>query len=337
MRATLAQPASEARAWIEVLNRYRAPHTARSVIELAVSAVPYALLWALMWVSLSVGYWLCLVLAIPAAALLMRLFMIQHDCGHGAFFRQRVANDWIGRVLGVVTLTPYAFWARTHAIHHASVGNLQQRGVGDIITLTVAEYLAMAPYRRAGYRLYRHPLIMFGVMPAYLFLFHYRLPFGLMGAGLRPWLSTMGTNAMIVALSACLIALVGLAPFLMVQLPITLIAGSIAVWFFYVQHQFEDTQWAREADWRILDVALHGSSHYELPRALAWFTGNIGVHHVHHLCSRIPSYRLGQVIADYPELASTGRVRFWESFRCSTLALWDEEQARLISFRQLRI
>lgn len=336
MRDKPAQPASKARAWIEVLNRYREPNTARSVVELTVTAIPYALLWTLMWAALSVGYWLCLILAVPAAAFLMRLFMIQHDCGHGSFFSRRAVNDWVGRVLGVVTLTPYAFWARTHAIHHASVGNLDQRGVGDVITLTVAEYRALQPIRQVGYQLYRHPLVMFGLVPAYLFLLHYRLPFGLMGAGMKPWLSTMGTNAMIAMLCTFLIALVGVGPFLMIQLPITLCAASIAVWFFYVQHQFEDTQWAHAANWSLLDVALHGSSHYELPRALAWFTGNIGVHHVHHLCSRIPSYRLGQVITDYPELASTGRVRFWESLRCSTLALWDEEQAQLISFQQLR-
>ncbi|SHF48832.1 omega-6 fatty acid desaturase (delta-12 desaturase) [Kaistia soli DSM 19436] len=315
------------------LARYRAPSLRRSLFELSITAVPLVLLWALMWSLLSVSYWLSLLLAVPAAAFLMRLFMLQHDCGHGALFANRAANDWVGRSIGVVTLTPYGFWRRTHAVHHAAVGNLDKRGIGDIETLTVAEYAALTPGARRRYRIYRHPLVIFGLVPAYLFLLHYRLPVGLMRAGKAPWISTMGTNAAIAALVLGLIWLVGLGPFVLIQGPVILIAASIAMWFFYVQHQFEDTRWVHATGWDFQEAALQGSSHYELPSALAWFTGNIGVHHVHHLSSRIPFYRLSEVMADHPELAGIGRLTFRESFRCANLALWDEEEQKLISFK----
>jgi acyl-lipid omega-6 desaturase (Delta-12 desaturase) len=323
-------------AWGRILGPYRAPELSRSVFELLVTALPFAILWALMWASLSVGYWLSLALALPTACFLLRLFMIQHDCGHGACFERRATNDWIGRIIGVFTLTPYSFWLRAHAQHHASVGNLDHRGSGDIITLTSGEYAALSPLRRLVYRLYRSPLVMFGLIPTYLFVLHQRLPVGQMRAGREPWLSTMGTNAAIAGVVAVMILLIGLRPFLLVQGPLVVVCSSLAVWFFYVQHQFEDTLWAHDGDWRFHEAALHGSSHYELPPALAWFTGNIGVHHVHHLSSRIPFYRLPQVLRDHPQLAGIGRLTFIQSFRCATLALWDERQKRLISFREQR-
>ena len=337
MTKDMTFPVGDAKAGLQALSRYRETKAARSAFELLITAVPFAVLWALMWAALGIGYWLSLLLAVPTAAFLMRLFMIQHDCGHGAFFRRRVINDWVGRVIGVFTLTPYGFWRRNHATHHAAVGNLDHRGIGDIDTKTVSEYLALGAAGRLAYIVYRHPIVMFGISPAYLFLLHHRLPFGLFRAGGQPWASTMGTNASIAAVVLLMVCLVGVGPFLLVQGPVVLIAASIAVWFFYVQHQFEDTRWAHEEDWDFHEAALHGSSHYELPRALAWFTGNIGVHHVHHLCSRIPFYRLRQVLDDHPELAGVGRLTFVQSFRCATLALWDERQGRLISFRELRM
>ena len=324
------------RAWVQILSAYRTPKISRNIFELLVTAAPFVLLWALMWASLSVGYWLCLLLAIPTAGFLMRLFMIQHDCGHGACFKRRATNDWVGRIIGVVTLTPYAFWLRAHALHHANAGNLDHRGSGDIITMTTDEYRSQTPFRRLVYRLYRSPFVMFGLIPTYLFVLHYRLPIGLMRSGPQPWISTMGTNAAIAGLVALLIWLMGVGAFLLVQVPVVVVSASIAVWFFYVQHQFEDTLWAHDDDWSFHEAALDGSSHYELPPALAWFTGHIGVHHVHHLCSRIPFYRLPEVLRDHPQLASRGRLTFLQSLRCATLALWDEDQQRLISFRQLR-
>jgi acyl-lipid omega-6 desaturase (Delta-12 desaturase) len=326
----------EASAWTRILVRYREPSRGRSVIELVITAGALALSWFLMWKALDVGYWLCLLLAVPTAGFLVRLFMIQHDCGHGAFFRYRPANDWLGRALGVLTFTPYDFWRRTHALHHASSGNLERRGIGDIETLTVREYLALPRWRRLGYRLYRHPLVMFGVGPAYLFILQYRLPVGLMRGGWMPWLSTMATNVAIAIVVAAMMWLVGIGPFLLVHLPIILLGASAGVWLFYVQHQFEDTFWAEDRNWNLHEAALHGSSYYDLPKILRWFTANIGVHHVHHLCSKIPYYRLPSVLRDYPELGRVGRLTLGESLRCVRLVLWDESRQRLISFREMR-
>jgi omega-6 fatty acid desaturase (delta-12 desaturase) len=307
----------------------------RSVFEIVITAGPFALLCVLMLAALDAGYWIGLLLAVPAAGFLLRLFMIQHDCGHGSFFRHRLANDWIGRVIGVLTLTPYDFWRRAHALHHAGSGNLDRRGIGDIDTLTVREFLALPRGRRLLYRLYRHPIVMFGVGPAYLFIFRHRLPMGLMRSGWQPWISAMATNVAIAVLVATLIWLVGVGPFLLVQLPITLLAASIGVWLFYVQHQFEDTFWAHEEGWNFHEAGLHGSSHYDLPIVLRWFTANIGVHHVHHLCSRIPYYRLPQVLRDHPQLAAVGRLPLFQSPCCVRKVLWDEGRHKLVSFREM--
>ena len=323
----------DACSWTQILACYRTPSSARSIVELAITAGPLVLLWILIWATLDRGYWLGLLLAAPAAGFLVRLFMIQHDCGHGAFFRHRLVNDWIGRAIGVLTLTPYDFWRRTHAIHHATSGNLERRGTGDIDTLTVQEYFARSRWGRLRYRVYRHPIVMFGFGPAYLFIVQHRLPVGLMRGGLQPWFSTMATNVAIAAVVATMIWLVGIGAFLLVHLPIMLLASSIGVWLFYVQHQFEDTEWAHNDVWNLHLVALHGSSHYDLPGALRWFTANIGVHHIHHLCSRIPYYRLPLVLRDYPDLGVIGRLTITQSFRCVRLVLWDEGQQRLVSFR----
>jgi omega-6 fatty acid desaturase (delta-12 desaturase) len=288
-----------------------------------------------MCFALDIGYGLYLILAIPAAGLLVRLFMIQHDCGHGAFFRHRAANDWLGRALSVLTLTPYDFWRRTHAVHHATSGNLDQRGMGDIDTLTVDEYRALSRWGRVRYRMYRHPLVMFGIGPAYLFFLQYRLPVGLMRVGWRPWLSTMVTNLAILLFASIGILTIGFVPFLLIHLPIMLIGASLGVWLFYVQHQFEYTFWAHERVWSMHEAALRGSSHYDLPLILRWFTANIGVHHIHHLSSRIPFYRLPAALRHHPDLAKIGRLTLGQSLSCVRLVLWDEAARRLISFREL--
>jgi omega-6 fatty acid desaturase (delta-12 desaturase) len=322
----------DSHAWARILARYREPNLARSIVELAITAVPFALLWTLMWFTLTNGYWPCLLLAVPAAGFLVRLFMIQHDCGHRSFFRNRLANDWVGRVIGVLTLTPYDFWRRAHAVHHASSGNLDQRGIGDIGILTVSEFQALSRWRQLLYRLYRHPVVLFGLGPAYQFILQHRLPVGPTPLGWQLWRSAMATNAAIALVVALMIWLVGIGPFLLVQLPITLLAGSIGIWLFYVQHQFADTFWAHDDGWNFHDAALHGSSHYDLPVVLRWFTANIGVHHVHHLCSRIPYYRLPQVLRDHPQLAAVGRLTLFQSLRCVRLRLWDERQRQLVVF-----
>jgi len=325
-----------ARVLTQDLAYYRSPDLGRSVVELLVTIVPFVLLWLLMWLALQIGYGLYLVLAVPTAGFLVRLFMIQHDCGHGAFFRSRQANDWVGRALGVLTLTPYDFWRRTHAVHHATSGNLDRRGMGDIDTLTVREYRSLSRWGRLRYRIYRHPLVMFGLGPAYLFFLQYRLPIGLMRAGWRPWLSTMVTNLAILLLASIGIWIVGVVPFVLVHLPIMLIGASLGVWLFYVQHQFEDTFWAHDRVWSMHEAALHGSSHYDLPLVLRWFTANIGMHHIHHLCSRIPFYRLPRALRHHPDLANIGRLTLGQSLSCVRLVLWDEASRRLISFRELR-
>jgi len=320
-----------------ILSRYRDPDAAWSSVEIAVTLGPFVFLWTAMWALMHVSYLLSLALALPAAGFLVRLFMIQHDCGHGAFFRTRVMNDWVGRVSGVLTLTPYDYWKRTHAAHHASTGNLERRGLGDIETLTVNEYLASGGSKRLAYRIYRNPLVLFAIGPTYLFLVQYRVPLGLMrGAGWKPWISTMSTNAAIALIVAVLMWLIGPAAFLMIHGPIFLLAATIGVWLFYVQHQFEDTVWAREGSWSLPQAALNGSTHYDLPVVLRWFSANIGVHHVHHLASRIPFYRLREVLRDFPELAGVGRLTLLQSLRCVNYALWDEDTRRLISFRTLR-
>ena len=331
-RNSNANSTPDSRALIRDLAPYREPRSARSVFELVVTAVPFVLLWVLIWAALDAGYWIGLAFAVPAAGLLVRLFMIQHDCGHGSFFRHRLTNDWVGRAIGVLTLTPYDLWRRAHALHHANSGNLDRRGIGDIDTLTVDEFRARTPWRQLLYRLYRHPIVMFGLGPAYLFILRHRLPMGQMRNGWGPWASAMATNAAIVILVAAIIWLVGMGPFLVVQLPITLLAASIGVWLFYVQHQFEDTLWEHQADWSFHEAALHGSSHYDLPGVLRWFTANIGVHHVHHLSSRIPYYRLPEVLRDRPELRDVGRLTLLQSLKAVRLVLWDEEKRRLVSF-----
>ncbi|MCL4154150.1 UNVERIFIED_CONTAM: hypothetical protein GTU68_057839, partial [Idotea baltica] len=271
-----------ARDWLKVLNEYRKPKLSRSIFELAVTAVPLIALWVLAWLALSVSIWLTLLITIPAAGFLVRLFLIQHDCGHGSFFRKRATNDWVGRLLGVLTLTPYDIWQRSHSVHHATTGNLDERGIGDIKTLTVAEYRALTLVGRFQYRLYRHPIVLFGIGPAYQFVVAHRLPAGYW-SNVKFWVSAMATNIGIAAFVLFMVWLVGAQAFFVVHLPIVLLASSIGVWLFYIQHQFEDAHWETTENWNLHDAALQGSSHYDLPKPLRWLTANIGVHHIHHL------------------------------------------------------
>ncbi len=323
----------DARSWSKILRQYRRSDDARAVFEIAVTLLPFIGLWVLMWLSLSYSYWLTLLLAIPTAAFLVRLFMVQHDCGHGSFFSSRRVNDWVGRIFGILTFTPYAYWRHTHALHHASSGNLDRRGHGDIHTMTVEEYRNSSAFERLRYRLYRHPLVMFGIGPGYLFLIQHRVPSGLMRRGWRPWVSAMGTNLSILLVSAAIVWMIGLEAFLLIQIPVVCLAATFGVWLFFVQHQFEDTLWAKDDGWNWHQAALHGSSHYDLPGVLRWLTANIGMHHIHHLSGGIPFYRLPAVMRDHPELKDVGRLTLWESFRCVRLTLWDEAAQRLVSFR----
>lgn len=325
-----------ARDWLAALNAYRTPSRFRSLTEILITIVPFTALWIAMWLSLQWSYLVTLAVGVFAAGFLVRLFMIQHDCGHGAFFKRRGVNDWVGRAISVLTMTPYDHWRRSHAIHHAGSGNLDRRGIGDIKTLTVAEYLSLPRRGQLAYQLYRHPLVMFGLGPAYLFLLQHRVPNGDKLFDRRAWLSPMTTNVAIAAVTMVVIWFVGVWPFILVHAPIVLLAGSIGVWLFYVQHQFEETSWSKEPSWTVQDAAMHGSSYYDLPLVLRWLTANIGAHHVHHLCSRIPFYRLERVLREHPELREVGRITMLESLSCVPLVLWDETLEKMISFRDLR-
>lgn len=333
--STPPPPAVDTRALAVRLKTFGRPDSKRGGIELAITLAAFAALWFAMWLSLDYSYWLTLALALPAAGFLVRLFAIQHDCGHGSFFGSRHVNDRIGRLIGVLTLTPYDYWRHAHALHHASSGNLDRRGIGDISTLTVREYRAMPWWRRAGYRLYRNPLVLFGVGPAYLFIVKHRLPAEMWQIRKNLLFGVLATNVAIVGLAAAAAATVGLEALVMIQLPPTVLAASTGVWLFFVQHQFENAYWQHEDRWEFHDAAFHGSSYYRLPKPLQWITASIGLHHIHHLCSRVPSYRLQESMDALPELRQVAQLTLRQSFRCAGLSLWDEDAGRMIGFRDL--
>jgi omega-6 fatty acid desaturase (delta-12 desaturase) len=325
----------ELRGLRERLTAYQRPSHRRSILEIVITALPLFALWAAALWMVREGWWWGVVLTLPAAAFLVRLFMIQHDCGHAAFFRSPTANAWTGRLIGVLTMTPYGYWRRTHAIHHATSGNLDRRELGAVETLTVEEYRAKGWLGRLGYRLYRNPVVMFGLGPGYMFVLQHRLPIGLMREA-PAWRSVIANSLGLALIILPQLLLGGIKGVLLVHLPIVLAAASIGVWLFYIQHQFEGAYWARSETWKAQDAALLGSSHLDLPPVLRWFTANIGVHHVHHVVSKIPFYRLPQVLKDHPELKAVSRVTLWEAFKAVRLALWDEAAGRLVSFREER-
>ena len=323
-------------AWARRLKGFARPSTTRGLLQLTVTAVPLIALWIAMALSLDYGYWIALILAVPAAGLAVRLFMIQHDCGHYSYFQTRWANDLLGRIIGLFTLTPHKYWRDAHSIHHASSGNLDARGIGDISVLTVREYTALPWWRRLAYRSYRNPIVLFGIAPTYVFVIKYRLPLDLLR---RRWrllpdvlLSNLLTGLIVVVFSLT----IGFSTFAMVQIPITLLSTTIGLWLFYVQHQFEDVQWKRRDEWDYAEAALRGSSFYELPRILQWFTGNIGFHHIHHLSPDIPNYNLERCHRENPMFQEVKSVTLWSSMKSFSLRLWDEQRQKLIGFSRLR-
>jgi omega-6 fatty acid desaturase (delta-12 desaturase) len=298
------------------------------------SLLPFCGLWYVMYLSLSWSYWLTLLLAIPTAGLLVRLFIIQHDCGHYSFFRSRRANDVLGTFCGLLTLTPYRLWRRSHSRHHASSGNLTHRGHGDVWVLTVDEYFSRSYWGQLQYRLYRHPLFLFAIGPSLLFIVRQRLTYCVPRAWQRERNSVHITNLGILAALIAAWCTIGLASVLLVHLPILVIAASIGSWLFFIQHQYETAYWQRNDRWDFIRSAFDGSSYYRLPRLLQWFSGNIGFHHIHHLESRIPNYNLPVCYAAYPELRQAVTVSLRDSIRCSRLKLWDEQLQRMVTFNE---
>ncbi len=329
--------------WMDVVQRYQRPVLWRSAAQVATSVLLFFLVW---WLAVRAAAWstaLALAVDVVATLFLVRVFIVQHDCGHGSFLPGRLGNVVLGSLCGVLTLVPFAYWRDRHAVHHVTVGNLDREDVGDITTLTVADYLAGSPLRRLAYRLYRHPLVLLGIGPTYYFLFNLRfaIPFrDSRGRELdratrgRHRASVHLTNLAVLALAGLIVWRVGWRAFLLVQLPISVLTATIGIWLFYVQHQFEGAYRVRAARWSFVDAALQGSSYYRLPRVLAWFTGDIGLHHLHHLGPRIPNYHLRRCLAENPSLARPP-LTLRRSLRCLSLHLWDEEQGRLISFREL--
>ena len=322
-------------AWKAIVARYQKPAVWRAIWQLLNTLVPYAGLWYLMYLSLAVSWWLAVPLAILAGGFMVRLFIISHDCGHGSFFKSRTANDLWGYITGVLTFVPYHHWRWEHALHHATSGDLDRRGTGDIWTLTVQEYLEASRWQKFAYRLARNPVILFVVAPLFIFLIKQRFP--KCEASTRERHSVYWTNLAILAVAGALGWAFGLAAYLLLQLIVLAVAGSAGVWLFYVQHQFEGVYWGRGKEWDYTTAALQGSSFYKLPKVLQWFSGNIGFHHIHHLSPRIPNYHLEKCHESEPLFQSVKPITLFASLKSFTYRLWDEQQQRLVGYRALRI
>ena len=339
---TTRNPKQDTAAWKAIVLKFQEPSLPRAIWQIVNTIVPFAGLWYLMWRSMSWSYWITLPLAVLAGLFLVRIFIIFHDCGHGSFFKSRLANDILGFITGALTLTPYYHWRWEHSIHHATSGALDRRGVGDVWTMTVEEYLQSGRWKRFAYQLARNPFVLFGIAPVFLFVFYQRI-YSSKASSRERW-SVIWMNVAVLGIAVALSSAVamgrswgfGITAYLLIHLTITMVGGGVGIWMFYVQHQFEDVYWERDENWDYTSAALEGSSFYKLPKILQWFSGNIGFHHIHHLSSRIPNYNLERCHDADPMFHEVKPLTFFNSLKSLTYRLWDEQRGRLVGFRHAR-
>jgi omega-6 fatty acid desaturase (delta-12 desaturase) len=330
----LPEKEAEAPIWGETITRYKYSDMRKSCWQVANSVLPFFSLWYLMYLSYSWSYGLTLLLAVPTAGFLVRIFIIQHDCGHHSFFRNQRANDVLGFLCGVLTMTPYHFWRRSHARHHVSSGNLDHRGYGDVGILTVKEYRERSRWGRLTYRVYRHPLFMFFIGASLMFVVQQRFTRGIPPSWRRERISVYATNMAILVVLCLAFFTIGLQTFLLIELPVMVLSAAAGSWLFFVQHQYEEAYWQSKPSWDFTRSALEGSSYYRLPSILRWFSGNIGYHHIHHLNSRIPNYNLPACYAAEPALRQSPTFGIRESLKCASFKLWDEDRQLMINFAE---
>jgi acyl-lipid omega-6 desaturase (Delta-12 desaturase) len=331
-----ARHREEKPAWVQAMKRFERPSLRKVILQIVDTLPAYFALLALMYLTMAwhLPYAVTLLLAIPGGALLMRLFIIFHDCGHGSYVASPIGQQVIGNVLGVLTFTSFADWRRQHGIHHSSSGNLDRRGVGDVWTMTMEEYAAAAPFKRFLYRLFRNPFIMFGLGPFFSFLIVHRWPTP--GSNRAQTLSVILTNVAIAGILVAAAFTIGIKDYLLIQIPILFFGGAGGVWLFYIQHQFDPSYWARTEEWESMEAAMRGSSYYKLPKVLQWISGNIGFHHIHHLRPRIPNYNLEQCLKATPELQLRDPLRLWPSLLSVRLKVWDERSKLLLTPREIK-
>jgi omega-6 fatty acid desaturase (delta-12 desaturase) len=317
--------------WVKIMRLYNRPNNFKSIVQILNSVIPYIGLWVLMYYSLAISYWLTFALSILAAGFLIRIFIIFHDCGHGSFFKSVRINKYVGIIAGLLVFTPYHKWHYQHKVHHQTVGNLDKRGVGYVMTLTVAEYKNRTPAQQLAYRLYRNPFVLFLIAPFVLFTILHRFPNKDLSKKINLY-THITTLALIVIIT--LISLwIGFKTFLLIQVPIIYFAAVFGVWLFYLQHQYKEVVWVREEDWDYQTIAMEGSSYIKFPRILQWFSGNIGIHHIHHLNPKIPNYNLEKCMEDNP-IFQKKPMHFLDSLKAIHFHLWDEKKHQLVSFKE---
>lgn len=319
--------------WQALVKKYAKPDLRRSLWQVANTLIPYFLLWYFMIRAMEVSYWIVLGLSVFAAGFLMRIFIIFHDCGHGSFFKSKKANDFLGAITAFLNFTPYYRWKHDHAIHHATAGDLDRRGIGDVYTMTVKEYLAAPKLKKIAYRVMRNPFALLGVGPLLVFVITQRIP--LPSQSKRQKTSVWWTNFALVAVITVMCLLVGWKTYVLVQLPIIFISSTLGIWLFYVQHNFDPSYWDNHEGWEFVKAGLQGSSFYKLPAVLQWFSGNIGFHHIHHLSAKIPNYNLPQCYYENP-LFHVKPLTFLASLKSLSLRLYDEEQKMMVGWKGLK-